>query len=116
MSSTLEKAKKEGRVLVYGTVELDEFSGWKKAFEEKYPGVEVEYQRKYVPGTPPPMAKTIIEEAEDGKETADAVIVAVPPLLQFRGLNLLAEAKQKESAAYPKEVRQPEGYWFPIVS
>ena len=49
-------------------------------------------------------------------ETADAVIVAVPPLLQFRGLNLLAKAKQKESAAYPEDVRQPEGYWFPIVS
>ncbi len=57
-----------------------------------------------------------MEETEAGKETADAVIVAVPPLLQFRGLNLLAKAKQKESAAYPKAVRQPQGYWFPIVS
>ncbi|HEV2390288.1 MAG TPA: extracellular solute-binding protein, partial [Nitrososphaerales archaeon] len=75
-----------------------------------------EYMRKYVPGTPPPMAKTIMEETEAGKETADAVIVAVPPLLQFKGLNLLASVKQKESAAYPKAVRQPQGYWFPIVS
>jgi iron(III) transport system substrate-binding protein len=115
-SPTVDKAKKERRVLVYGTVEIDEFSGWKKSFEKKYPGVEVEYQRKYVPGTPPPMAKTIMEETEAGKETADAVIVAVPPLLQFRGLNLLANVKQKESAAYPKAVREPQGYWFPIVS
>jgi hypothetical protein len=38
-SSTLQRAKKEGRVLVYGTVELDEFSGWKESFEKKYPGV-----------------------------------------------------------------------------
>lgn len=112
----VEKAKKEGRVLVYGTVEIDEFSGWKRAFEKKYPGIEVEYMRKYVPGTPPPMAKTIMEETEAGRETADAVIVAVPPLLQFRGLNLLANVKQKESAAYPKAVREPQGYWFPIVS
>ncbi|MDA4118797.1 MAG: extracellular solute-binding protein [Thaumarchaeota archaeon] len=115
-SPTIQKAKKEGRVLVYGTVELDEFAGWKDSFEKKYPGVEVEYQRKYVPGTPPPMAKQIMEEAEAGKETADAVIVAVPPLLQFRGLNLLAKTKLKEAAAYPKGVRQPQGYWFPIVS
>jgi ABC-type Fe3+ transport system substrate-binding protein len=57
-----------------------------------------------------------MEEAEAGKETADAVIVAVPPLLQFRGLNLLSKLKSKESAAYPPSVRQPEGYWFPIVS
>ena len=47
-------AKKEGRVLVYGTVEIDEFSGWKQSFEKKYPGVEVEYQRESVPGTLPP--------------------------------------------------------------
>ena len=116
MSSVLERARKEGRVLVYGTVELDEFSGWKQSFERKYPGVEVEYKRKYVPGTPPPMAKEIMEEAEAGKETADAVVVAVPPLLQFRGLNLLSKTKLKEATAYPQDVRQPEGYWFPIVS
>src|SRR5271154_5168871 len=115
-SSVVEKAEREGRVLVYGTVELDEFSGWKTAFEKKYPGVEVEYRREYVPGTPPPMAKKIMEESKAGKETADAVIVAVPPLMQFRGLDLLARTKVKETKAYPKDVLQPEGYWFPLVS
>jgi iron(III) transport system substrate-binding protein len=115
-SLTVEKANKEGRALVYGTVELDEFSGWKAAFEKKYPGVEVEYRREYVPGTPPPMAKKIMEESKAGKETADAVIVAVPPLMQFRGLDLLSRTKLKESAAYPRDVLQPEGYWFPLVS
>jgi iron(III) transport system substrate-binding protein len=115
-TSTIQKSRKEGRVLVYGTVELDEFSGWKESFEKKYPGVEVEYKREYVPGTPPPMAKKIMEEAKAVKETADAVVVAVPPLLQFRGLDLLAKTKLKEAASYPKDVRQPEGYWFPVVS
>ena len=103
-------------MLVYGTVELDEFSGWKASFEKKYPGLEVEYRREYVPGTPPPMAKKIVDEAKAGKETADAVIVAVPPLLQFRGLDLLAKTKLKEAASYPKDVREPDGYWFPVVS
>lgn len=115
-SPTVEKAKKEGRVLVYGTVEIDEFSGWKESFEKKYPGVEVEYRREYVPGTPPPMAKKIMEESKAGKETADAVIVAVPPLLQFRDLNLLSKMKSKEASAYPKGVRHPDDEWFPIVS
>jgi ABC-type Fe3+ transport system substrate-binding protein len=102
--------------LVFGTVEIDEFSGWKKSFEKKYPGIEIEYRREYVPGTPPPMAKKIMDDVKAGRETADAVIVAVPPLLQFRGLNLLSKAKSKERAAYPQSVRQPQGYWFPIVS
>jgi len=115
-ASTVQRAKKEGRVLVYGTVELDEFSGWKESFEKKYPGVEVEYRREYVPGTPPPMAKKIMEEDKAGKETADAVIVAVPPLMQFWDLKLLSKIKLREATAYPLDYRQPEGYWFPIVS
>jgi ABC-type Fe3+ transport system substrate-binding protein len=102
--------------LVFGTVEIDEFSGWKKSFEKKYPGIEIEYRREYVPGTPPPMAKKIMDDVKAGRETADAVIVAVPPLLQFRRLNLLSKAKSKETAAYPQSVRQSKGYWFPIVS
>ncbi len=102
--------------MVYGTVELDEFSGWKESFEKKYPGVEVEYKREYVPGTPPPMAQRIMEEEKAGKETADAVIVAVPPLMQFWDLKLLSKMKLKGAAAYPRDHRQPEGYWFPIVS
>jgi len=114
--SLVKKAKEEGRVLVFGTVEIDEFAGWKKAFERKYPGIELEYQRRYVPGTPPPMAQKIMDDTEAGRETADAVIVAVPPLLQFRKLDLLAKAKSKETSAYPKDVLQPQGYWFPIVS
>ena len=115
-ASTVQNAKKEGRVLVYGTVELDEFSGWKESFERRYPGVEVEYKREYVPGTPPPMAKKIMEEDKAGKETADAVIVAVPPLMQFWDLHLLSKMKIKEAAAYPRDYRQAEGYWFPIIS
>jgi ABC-type Fe3+ transport system substrate-binding protein len=78
--------------------------------------VEVEYKREYVPGTPPPMAKKIMEEDKAGKETADAVIVAVPPLMQFWDLNLLSNLKLKEAAAYPRDYRQPDGYWFPLVS
>ena len=116
MSATLDKAKKEGRVLVYGTVEPNEFEGWAAAFEKKYPGIKVEFQRRYVPGTPPPMAKAIMDESAAGKETADVVIVAVPPLLQFKGLGLLAKAKLKEASAYKEAVRQSEGYWFPLVS
>ena len=112
----VKKAKKEGRILVFGTVEIDEFAGWKKAFEKKYPGIEIEYQRRYVPGTPPPMAQKIMDDVKAGIETADAVIVAVPPLMQFRSLGLLARTKLKETSGYPKDVLQPEGYWFPLVS
>jgi len=114
--STVERAEKEGKLLIYGTVEKDEFAGWKKAFERKYPSIEIDYRREYVYGTPPPMAKKIMQEIKEGKETADAVIATVPPMMQMRELNLLSKVKLEEAEAYPEDVRQKDGYWFPIVS
>ncbi|MCS4538298.1 MAG: extracellular solute-binding protein [Thaumarchaeota archaeon] len=114
--STIERAEKEGKVLIYGTVEKDEFAGWKKAFERKYPSIEIDYRREYVYGTPPPMAKKIMQEIKEGKETADAVIATVPPMMQIRELNLISKVKLEEAEAYPEDVRQKDGYWFPIVS
>ncbi len=114
--STIRKAEKEGRVLIYGTVEKDEFAGWKKAFERKHPAIKIDYRREYVYGTPPPMAKRIIQEIKEGKETADAVIATVPPMMQMHDLNLLSKVRLEEARAYPEDVRQKDGYWFPIVS
>jgi ABC-type Fe3+ transport system substrate-binding protein len=112
----MEKAEKEGRVLIYGTVEKDEFAGWKKTFERKHPSIEIDYRREYVYGTPPPMVRKIMQEIKEGKETADAVIATVPPMMQMHDLNLLSKVKLEEAAAYPEDIRQKDGYWFPIVS
>lgn len=114
-SSLVSKARKEGKLTVYGTVEVDEFSGWKKSFESKYPFIDLEYKREYVYGTPPPLAKKIMDEVKEGRETADAVIVATPLMIQMKGLRLLSRTKLDESA-YPPQVRQPQGYWTPLVS
>jgi len=114
--STIDDARKEGKVAVYGTVEIDEFSGWKEAFEKAYPRIQVDYKREYVYGTPPPMAKKIIEEMKQEKETADAVIAATPLMIQMRALKLLSTTKLDEDSAYPRQARQPQGYWTPLVS
>jgi iron(III) transport system substrate-binding protein len=113
--SVIEDAKNEGKVTVYGTVEIDEFSGWKDAFEKKYPFIKVDYRREYVYGTPPPLAKKIIDEARQGKETADVVIAATPLMIQMKDLKLLSTTRLEESA-YPTQARQPQGYWAPLVS
>ena len=60
------QAKNEGKAIIYGTVEKDEFAGWKKAFEGKFPFIEVDYRREYVYGTPPPMARKIMHEMKEG--------------------------------------------------
>lgn len=109
-------SKKEGKVIIYGTVEKEEFSGWKKAFEEKHPCIEVDYRREYVYGTPPPMAKKIMSEIKDGAETADLVIASVPPVMQMKDLGILRKYKSPEATAYPKEIRQKDGFWTPIIA
>ncbi len=109
-------AKKEGKVIIYGTVEKDEFLGWKEAFEEKYPYIEVDYRREYVYGTPPPLAKKIMQEMKEGKETADLVIASVPPVMQMQGLGLLRKYKSPEATAYRADIKQENGFWTPIIA
>jgi ABC-type Fe3+ transport system substrate-binding protein len=113
--SATEDAEKEGKVTIYGTVEIDEFAGWKKSFEKKY-SIEVDYKREYVYGTPPPMAKKIMEDVKEGRETADAIIAADPLMVQMKDLKLLSRTKLTAASGYPKEIRQPQGYWMPLVS
>ncbi|MBI2125874.1 MAG: extracellular solute-binding protein [Thaumarchaeota archaeon] len=116
MKSKMDEARKEGKVIIYGTVEKDEFSGWKRAFEEKFPFIDVDYRREYVYGTPPPMAKKIMQEMKEGKESADLVIATVPPIMQMQELGLLTNYKSPEALAYPSEILEREGLWTPIIS
>lgn len=113
--ATIAQAKSEGRLKVYGTVEVDEFAGWKESFERKYPFIKLEYFREYVYGTPPPLAKKMMDEIKQGKETADAVIAATPLMIQMKDLKLISRTKLDESG-YPKQSLQPQGYWSPLVS
>ena len=57
-----------GKVRIYGTVEIDEFEPWQKKFNEHYPNIELDFNRRYVYGTPPPMAKAVMEETSKGKK------------------------------------------------
>ncbi len=111
------KEKTKGRrLIVYGTVETDEFRSWGEAFESRFPDITIDYRREYVYGSPPPMAKKIMEEAGSGAETADVVIASIPPLLQMQELNLLSAYKSPESAFYSPELVQKDGFWNSIIS
>ncbi len=111
------KRKRDARTLiVYGTVEKDEFRSWGEAFESRFPDITIDYRREYVYGSPPPMAKRIMEEMESGAETADVVIASVPPLLQMQELNLLSSYKSPESDFYSPELVQKDGFWNSIIS
>ena len=76
---------------VYGTVEIEEMDPWIKKFNEQFPNIKIDYNRRYVYGTPPPMMKAVQSESKKGITTADIVIASTSPMLQFQNGGLLDE-------------------------
>ena len=88
--STTNNSNISGTVTIYGTVEVEEFAPWQKRFEEHYPNIQLDFNHRYVYGTPPPMAKAVMEETKDGKDSADVLIASTAPMLQMENLGILS--------------------------
>jgi len=106
-SKIIDAAKKEGSVVWYSTLIVDQLvRPIAAAFEKKYPGVHVQYSRANSTET----AIKIINEAKAGKVQADV----------FDGTNTSEELKKEglveawlpDSAKdWPKNVADPDGWW-----
>ena len=103
-----------GKVRIYGTVEIDEFEPWEKKFNEHYPNIELDFNRRYVYGTPPPMAKAVMDESSKGKTTADVVIASTSPILQFQNLGILEEHKLDDSLL--SNYKHYNQYWVGVLA
>ncbi len=68
-----EAAKKEGKVVMYTTGTTKEAEDYKKPFEAKYPGVEVEY----FTGVSEDIVNRLTAEARAGKTLADMVVMTL---------------------------------------
>ena len=53
------------KLIIYGTIETWEFDSWIKEFNKIHPGIKIEYFRKYVYGTPPPMYNQIQKDLSE---------------------------------------------------
>ena len=103
-----------GKVRIYGTVEIDEFEPWQKKFNEHYPNIELDFNRRYVYGTPPPMAKAVMEETSKGKETADVLIASTAPILQMENLGILEEHNLDDSIL--SKYKHHNQYWIALLA
>ncbi len=111
----IREAKKEARLTIYGTVETDEMEPWLRVFNQKYPFLKLSYQREYVYGSPPPMAKKIQGELGVGGESADLVLSAISPHLQMHHLGMFKAYLSPERKNIPQEFKEPEGYWTSVL-
>ena len=107
-------SKINGTVTIYGTVEVDEFAPWQKRFEEIYPNIQLDFNRRYVYGTPPPMAKAVIDETKRGKDTADVLIASTAPMLQMENLGILSPHNFDQSVL--SKYKHYNDYWISVLS
>ncbi len=103
----IEGAKKEGRLLWYTALNINDATMLIKRFEQKYPFIKTEMLRL---GGPELLTKILLE-AQTGVFKADAIesVGATGHVLKKRGL--LEKYVSPETSAYPASMKDPDGTW-----
>ena len=98
-SVSLEAAKKEGKVIVYGTIVPQVMKLIENGFEAKY-GVNIEYWR----GDATKVIDRVLTEWRAGKPGFDMVIGARGPLSLAQGRRRLCQVYAGERGEFPGQV------------
>jgi iron(III) transport system substrate-binding protein len=105
----IERAKAEGRVVIYTSVDERTIKALKDGFEKKYPFITLEYVR----GGPDALAYRFTEEFDRGVKYADVLSLGTLSSLKM----ILTKPERlmvyvpKDIAWLPVELRDPEGRW-----
>ena len=106
--STVEAAKKEGQVVWYTTLIVNQIiRPLKIAFEKKYPGVTLQYTRADDLVT----SAKILAEGQAGRMQAD-IFDGIANMLPLQEAGLLAPFTVPNAADYPPELKAHDGYWI----
>ena len=100
----LEAAKKEGKVVIYGTIVPQVMTLIEKGFEGKY-GLKVEYWR----ADATKVIDRVLTEWRAGKPGFDIVIGARGALLLGKEENVYAKFVPTNTASFPAKFKDPDG-------
>jgi iron(III) transport system substrate-binding protein len=106
-----QAAKAEGQFVWYTTLIINVgVRPLVAGFEKKYPGIAVRYSRD----NSGPTATKVLNEARAGKVQADVVdgTDSLPPL---EHAGLLAKYFPDTLDKYPAQLKDPQGYWDPVL-
>jgi ABC-type Fe3+ transport system substrate-binding protein len=107
----IEAAKKEGRVVWYTTLIVNQaIRPLKAAFEKKYPGIELQYAR----ADETPTAAKILEEGVAGRLQAD-VFDGITNMIPLKRARLLASYAPAAADRYPQELKDANGHWNALL-
>jgi ABC-type Fe3+ transport system substrate-binding protein len=109
--STIDAAKKEGQVVWYTTLIVNQIiRPLKTAFEKKYPGVTLQYTRADDLVT----SAKILAEGQAGRVQAD-IFDGIANMLPLQEAGLLAPFTVPNAADYPPELKARDGYWIAVI-
>ncbi len=97
-----DAAKKEGRVVVYGSLDSDTFAAIKKPFEKKT-GIDVEYWR----GSATKVMDRTLSEYRAGKPLFDIVLVNSDPMHILEKAGMFTPYHSPSDKDFPKDVIDP---------
>ncbi|MBI4528996.1 MAG: extracellular solute-binding protein [Deltaproteobacteria bacterium] len=103
----IEGAKKEGKLVWYTTMTVDQAQRYLKEFEKRYPFVKTEIYR----AVSNKILNKIISDKNAGKTFADVVTMGgfQSFYLKKKGLTLSYQCPQ--ALAIPEQFKDPQGYW-----
>lgn len=108
-ASKVEAAKKEGKVVIYGSLESGIMDEIEKAFTKKY-GISIEYFRASSNKT----LDRVLTEQRAGRPMSDVVVTNRGPMLLLKKEKVFAKYVSPESANFPDDVKDPDGLLSPI--
>jgi iron(III) transport system substrate-binding protein len=98
----LEAAKKEGKVVIYGSLESDTLEAIKQPFQKKY-GIEVEYWR----ASATKVMDRGLSEARAGKPMVDLILTNDNPMRVMEKQGFFQKYVSSTASDFPKEAVDP---------
>ena len=107
-AALIEGAKKEGQVVFYTPLNINDSRPLLQRFEQKYPFIKTELLRL----SAEPLLNRIFTEDRAGRNVVDVINnTVINPLKKARLIQMYRSA---EHAAYLDQFKDPEGYWASV--
>src|SRR5215471_20139429 len=110
-AAVIEAAKKEGKVVWYTTLIVNQaIRPLKEAFEKAYPGIELQYTR----ADESPTAAKLLAEAQAGRVQAD-VFDGISNMVPLKRAGLVAQHVPPSAGKIPPDLQDKAGHWISLL-
>ena len=108
----LNQAKKEGEVILYTTMTVGDFAHFSKAFNEKYPGLNV----RHVYLSSSRQTARVMQEFRAGRVQGDVLGNSPEPLLYLKQQGVLGQYRSAETRNLLPGAWDNDGFWSGITT